>query len=212
MAQLSHCGRERGPSMVATGAMQLRGLLLRAAVILALAAPAACLGVPAARAQAAGGSNGSGTSGLTVLMRKLGIEKPLDQDENIHYTERPPLVVPPTRDLPPPGAPPPLAPDWPHGPAHQQRAEVKQDLVQTTPTPINNPNPPFTKHWYNPASWFSREEYATFKGEPAREHLTDPPVGYRTPSPNEPYGIGPDQKGRAAKVTDFGYTPVTGGK
>ncbi len=34
-------------------------------------------------------------------------------------------------------------------------------------------------------------EAATFKGEPTRENLTQPPVGYQTPSPNYAYGTGP---------------------
>ena len=42
--------------------------------------------------------------------------------------------------------------------------------------------------------WFKREEYATFAGEPSREDLTDPPPGYLTPSPDQPYGIGPEQE------------------
>ena len=32
-------------------------------------------------------------------------------------------------------------------------------------------------------------ETATFAHEPARNTLTDPPVGYRTPSNAQPYGI-----------------------
>jgi hypothetical protein len=36
----------------------------------------------------------------------------------------------------------------------------------------------------------SQEEKATFKEEPARESLTQPPVGYQTPSPNYVYGTG----------------------
>lgn len=32
-------------------------------------------------------------------------------------------------------------------------------------------------------------ETATFTGEPARSSLTEPPAGYRTPSPAQPYGI-----------------------
>jgi hypothetical protein len=43
-------------------------------------------------------------------------------------------------------------------------------------------------------SFFHKEEYATFTGEPARTSLTDPPPGYQTPSPDQPYGIGPEQK------------------
>jgi hypothetical protein len=43
-------------------------------------------------------------------------------------------------------------------------------------------------------SWFRKEEYGTFTGEPPRASLTDPPPGYQTPSPDQPYGIGPDRK------------------
>jgi hypothetical protein len=39
-------------------------------------------------------------------------------------------------------------------------------------------------------SVFHKEQYATFTGEPARSALTDPPPGYLTPSPDQPYGIG----------------------
>jgi hypothetical protein len=33
-----------------------------------------------------------------------------------------------------------------------------------------------------------KEETARFTGEPPRASLTDPPVGYQTPSPDQPYG------------------------
>ena len=36
----------------------------------------------------------------------------------------------------------------------------------------------------------SKTEYATFTGEPTRDTLTDPPPGYLTPSPDQPYGVG----------------------
>ena len=36
-----------------------------------------------------------------------------------------------------------------------------------------------------------KEEAAPFTGEPVRETLTAPPAGYQTPSPNQPYGVGP---------------------
>jgi hypothetical protein len=36
--------------------------------------------------------------------------------------------------------------------------------------------------------WGGKEEYATFKSEPPRMALTDPPPGYQTPSPSQPYG------------------------
>jgi hypothetical protein len=41
--------------------------------------------------------------------------------------------------------------------------------------------------------WGSRNEYETFAGEPPRSTLTEPPAGYRTPSPNQPYGVGPEK-------------------
>jgi hypothetical protein len=40
--------------------------------------------------------------------------------------------------------------------------------------------------------WGNKEEQATFTGEPRRESLIEPPAGYRTPSPSQPYGIGKD--------------------
>jgi hypothetical protein len=39
----------------------------------------------------------------------------------------------------------------------------------------------------------SKAEVAPFKGEPTRESLTQPPVGYQTPSPNFAYGTGPKE-------------------
>ncbi|MFO1111485.1 MAG: hypothetical protein U1E61_20115 [Bradyrhizobium sp.] len=39
----------------------------------------------------------------------------------------------------------------------------------------------------------NKSESAEFKGEPPRESLTQPPVGYQTPSPNFAYGTGPKE-------------------
>jgi hypothetical protein len=39
----------------------------------------------------------------------------------------------------------------------------------------------------------NKVETAPFKGEPARESLTQPPSGYQTPSPNFAYGTGPKE-------------------
>ena len=36
----------------------------------------------------------------------------------------------------------------------------------------------------------NKAEIAPFKGEPTRDSLTQPPVGYQTPSPNYAYGVG----------------------
>jgi hypothetical protein len=35
-----------------------------------------------------------------------------------------------------------------------------------------------------------KEETAKFTGEPPRVSLTEPPPGYQTPSPEQPYGLG----------------------
>ena len=128
-------------------------------------------------------------------MQKLGLSKPAGAEAEINYTERSPLVVPPTRDLPPPAAAgPPPVPDWPKDPNKQgKRAKVKPGVVPETA--VQTPNPPVEKKpWYNPMGWFEKEEYANFNGEPVREDLTDPPAGYRVPSPDQPYGIGPENK------------------
>ncbi|HVX79231.1 MAG TPA: hypothetical protein VHB49_24105 [Bradyrhizobium sp.] len=47
-------------------------------------------------------------------------------------------------------------------------------------------------------------ESTTFKGEPTRESLTQPPVGYQTPSPNFAYGDGP------MKSLNKEYNPAAG--
>ena len=40
----------------------------------------------------------------------------------------------------------------------------------------------------------TKPEVATFEREPTRSDLTQPPAGYRTPSPSYPYGISPKQE------------------
>ncbi len=47
----------------------------------------------------------------------------------------------------------------------------------------------------------TKPEVATFSSEPARSELTQPPPGYRTPSPSHPYGLTPRQE--AAKPYDY---------
>lgn len=41
--------------------------------------------------------------------------------------------------------------------------------------------------------WAPKEEYTTFSGEPPRASLIEPPAGYRTPSPSQPYGVGKEK-------------------
>lgn len=46
------------------------------------------------------------------------------------------------------------------------------------------------------------DEQARFTSEPPRASLTDPPVGYQTPSPDQPYGVGSDRN-KAPKATNY---------
>lgn len=184
------------------------GALPRAAVGVAVLTLVAGFSAPAAMAQTYGGDN----EGVwTKFMKSVGLNSARNPDADINYTERPPLVVPPTRDLPPPVTDPATpAADWPAGSAktvkHQRsKTEVIPD------TAVQTPNPPVEKKpWYNPAGWFSKEEYAKFNGEPVRQNLTEPPAGYRVPSPDQPYGISPDNKKPAKPTTqDTMMSPVT---
>jgi hypothetical protein len=62
--------------------------------------------------------------------------------------------------------------------------------VTTASTP-DTPDPPKKSLFSLDA--FKTDQYTTFPGEPTRESLTDPPVGYRTPSADQPYGTGPER-------------------
>jgi hypothetical protein len=188
--------------------------LLRAALGTALAVG---LGASAARAQTYGSSKGNVFDGL---LQTIGVAKSPDANSDINYTERSPLVVPPSRDLPPPASDAAVpVPDWPSDSAKRSGNSKGKPPVAVVPdTAVQTPNPPVEKKpWYNPAGWFNKEEYANFTGEPVRKYLTDPPAGYRIPSPEQPYGIGPDKKPpkKQASSTDFGLgsiTPPSGGQ
>lgn len=52
----------------------------------------------------------------------------------------------------------------------------------------------FSKVWGN-----NNEDYQPFTGEPRRANLIEPPAGYRTPSPAQPYGVG-REKWTAPKI------------
>lgn len=165
----------------------------------------------AARAQYASESV-TDSNAWARLLQSMGL-KPATVGSDINYTERSPLVVPPTRDLPPPQASAAMPPaDWPKDPAgNVTRPKPKPGLVPGTA--VETPNPPHEKKpWYNPTGWFDKEEYAKFAGEPARQSLTDPPAGYRIPSADQPYGLGPEKKGAYKPSSkDFNLGPATSG-
>jgi hypothetical protein len=177
---------------------------------------AALVGLVAAASMSAARAADDGNTDDTFLgkfMQKLGLKAPPDHSPDINYSERSPLVVPPSRDLPPPVAGLPPAANWPNDsgakpPKHVRSKSPPAAPAATTaaadgsappgqngqPAPARVPNPTAEKtSIWNPKTWFSREEYATFTTEPPREDLTDPPAGYRVPSPDQPYGVGPDR-------------------
>jgi hypothetical protein len=150
------------------------------------------------------------------LMGSLGLASTAP---TITYRERPPLVVPQSRDLPPPGKAV-KGPDWPVDP------EIKQRKKEASAVPIgpgrkgqqpddSRPISGTAENWKtgDTGTWAEEkkgpkepeflkmlmsgslsgtwEEYGKFEGEPPRTSLVQPPSGYLTPSPAAPYGMTP---------------------
>jgi hypothetical protein len=158
------------------------------------------------------------------LLKSLGVGK----DGGIDYRERSPLVVPPSRNLPPPGTS--LAeknPAWPVDPekkksktaktnANKPGRMVDESMERVRPLrPNENPrangstqsreqivdlsNPMKPNELGYKGGLLSsilnqkENEYGTFVGEQPRTSLIEPPPGYRTPSPTQPYGVGKEK-------------------
>jgi hypothetical protein len=200
-----------------------------ARLVLGAAAAALLIGIATAPALA-GEDDEDGASVISRLMHTFGLKNP---DETVMgrgdaYSERSPLVVPPTRYLPPPvsdAAPP--APNWPKDPDVAQRQKAKKidnkasyqrgdsviensrllrpdeldqrgtstnpgDADSTADSLMVDPRDRGAKKslFSGLGNLFNRNEFGTFTGEPARTSLTDPPPGYLTPSPDQPYGVG----------------------
>jgi hypothetical protein len=161
------------------------------------------------------------------LMGALGIKSGPDID----YRERSPLVLPPKIELPPPQtnstAP---APNWPVDADQKRKREEtgrRRDEVEEsrplrpselnvgerrrsrTPAPTQDqiegkPMKP-SELGYGGGIFGSifggKEEAVQFTAEPPRATLTEPPVGYQTPSPNQPYTAKPEKW--APKIPSF---------
>lgn len=171
------------------------------------------------------------TKFIKRFLRGLGLRN--GQEAGIEYKERPPLVVPPNRDLPPPVAAGALTvnnPAWPADPDEKKRAAERKaraerkpfdpykagDALKPSELAAGRTDKPATKSGQGPdhspemtpselgytgGLWSSilglgktftgekQVETATFSHEPPRNSLTEPPVGYRTPSAAQPYGI-----------------------
>jgi hypothetical protein len=165
------------------------------------------------------------------LLRGLGLRN--GQEAGIEYKERPPLVVPPSSNLPPPVAAGSLTvhnPAWPADPDEKKRAaerkakaerkpfdpykagdalkpnelaagKTDKPAVKTGEGPDHSPEMTPSQLGYTGGLWSSvlglgktftgekQVETAKFAREPSRSSLVDPPPGYRTPSPTQPYGI-----------------------
>ena len=173
------------------------------------------------------GDDDDGPSVMGRVMETFGLRDPKGSYAGIDYNERSPLVVPPTRDLPPPEASTaPPAPNWPKDQDMIRRAKAKAEEKKVAPHPdyVADSSRPLRPNELDPAgapkvntpfdssasansqmadprdqgvkkSLFSgifakKTEFTTFTGEPSRGTLTDPPPGYLTPSPDQPYGVG----------------------
>jgi hypothetical protein len=170
------------------------------------------------------------------VVRGLGLRDP--NAPAIEYRERSPLVVPPSRDLPPPQAKAaPRNPAWPTDPdvaKAKKAADAKRKLNagsdlsrvidnQSRPLPPDQLNAPggvvpaqsdrsnapapgndgegrpvlpselgYFGGLFSGRAWgFGgyTNETGTFTTEPSRNQLTEPPPGYQTPSPSQPYGV-----------------------
>ena len=171
---------------------------------------------------------------LDAFAKGLGLVK--GGDPSVDYRERSPLVVPPTRNLPPPQSVPKRAAEWPVDPdikrredsASRKKLDRRYDYDEDNmnralrPSELGPPGgtrassksakpngkadqadgegeatnmaPSELGYFGGLFSWSGlgfgdKEEYGTFKKEPQRRSLTEPPVGYQTPSPAQPYGI-----------------------
>lgn len=178
---------------------------------------------------------------MRSIMDGLGLKR--DGEAGINYQERAPLVIPPSRDLPPPENSDAVIannPAWPKDPdierrkleAAQERNRNISDEREREQNPLSpaqmtpggrpkkrqartddgyqapasgfgNQVPPSELGWkgslFGAMFGDKKEETAKFTGEPPRSTLTDPPTGYQTPSPDQPYGVG---KALAPKPTD----------
>jgi hypothetical protein len=197
------------------------GMLVHAALGVGLAG--LILGAPSS----ARAGDDEGSSVMGKIMETFGLRDPNGNYAGIDYNERSPLVVPPTRDLPPPEASTaPPAPNWPKDQDMIRRTKAKAEEKKVAPHPdyvadssrplmpneldpagaprvsapidssasanslMNDPRDKGVKKSLFSGIFSSKTEYTTFTGEPSRGTLTDPPPGYLTPSPDQPYGVG----------------------
>jgi hypothetical protein len=186
------------------------------------------------------------------MMKGLGLKN--GTEDTIEYRERSPLVVPPSRDLPPPQSSVTARdPNWPTDADVQRRQATK---TKTRKDPTYDPEVTFGKN-LRPSQLggstgsvattsgaqgdnaqtgnamedsvkpsrlgykgglfgtlfksSSDDETGSFTGEPPRTSLTEPPPGYQTPSPAQPYGVTKRiEYGKAIKAEDIAAGNIDG--
>jgi hypothetical protein len=166
------------------------------------------------------------------MLRGFGLKNG-EENSGINYQERPPLVVPPTRDLPPPQTDAVKNnPQWPMDQDEKRRREAAAkrkheartfnwddlgrqlspnemranaasakdqamrrggDQVEDNERQYKPSELGFTGGMFGSVHDFftgnNKDETVPFEAEPPRASLTDPPSGYRSPSPAQPYGL-----------------------
>jgi hypothetical protein len=75
-------------------------------------------------------------------------------------------------------------------PAGAPRVNTPIDSSASANTQMSDPRDTGAKKSLFSGIFAKKTEYTTFTGEPSRGTLTDPPPGYLTPSPDQPYGVG----------------------
>ncbi|MGO9360626.1 MAG: hypothetical protein ACLP1D_23645, partial [Xanthobacteraceae bacterium] len=134
-----------------------------------------------------------------------GLRKKEQEDKaGIDYRERSPLVVPRSRDLPPPeagdtGA---KVANWPKDQAGSRKTTSRSPAAPQQPGTSDLPDRGGGMS-FNASDWTlqnifgkKKPESKEFRAEPDRETLTMPPAGYQTPSPDFAYGTGGDPSQR----------------
>ena len=165
------------------------------------------------------------------ILKGLGLRK--DEPTGIEYRERSPLVLPPSKELPPPEADAAAkkAASWPDDPDIKRVKTAQGGGAQTQglrrrawttnrccPASCGNARPRQRRQGRRSAGQIGgsrgraqhqcriglqgphgpcsarfgrrRKNTSPFTGEPPRSSLIEPPPGYRTPSPTQPYGVG----------------------
>jgi hypothetical protein len=169
---------------------------------------------------------------IDSFLRGIGLER--DRPATVEYHERAPLVIPPTKMLPPPENSDAVAanPAWPKDPDIKRQKEAARiertrniseerereqnplppdqigprggsgsiaradDGYQASPNGVSGPMTPSELGSKGPVALINKmfggdnDRPVRFTGEPKRIDLTEPPPGYQTPSPEQPYGPG----------------------